>query len=130
MALALGFWQIFDPCMDPTPFSSESFTFSEKRLIYRGLLSLVKSNSGYGFCNNDQGHLAYAAGRGGCYDPNHDYETWGDSPVHNTLFKMMHSLSVEISAGEIDRSSEVSEYVFSWADFCRLAYGAYERAQK
>jgi len=103
------------------PFSS--FSFSEKRLIYQGLLALVNNNSGCGFCNNDQGHPAYAIGRKG----EHNYQQWGDSPEHNKLFNMMHTLSVELNAAEIDGQSEISEYVFSWQDFCILAYGAHER---
>lgn len=111
--------------MDSPQFTFDSLTFSEKQLIYRGLLSLVTSNSGYGFCNNDQGHPAYAIGKGGTYD----YEQWGDSPDHNRLFKMMHALSVELSAAEIDGSAEIGDYVFAWADFCRIAYHAYEHAK-
>src|SRR2546421_12650578 len=102
----------------------ESLTFSEKQLIYRGLLGLVNSNSGYGFCNNDQGHPAYAVGRSGTVD----YDQFGDSPERNHLFRMMHTLSVDLSAGEIDESSEIAEYVFCWADFCNLAYAAYQES--
>jgi hypothetical protein len=40
----------------------ESFEAKELAMIYQGLLCLVKSNSGVGFCNNDQGHPAYKAG--------------------------------------------------------------------
>jgi hypothetical protein len=106
-----------------SPFGS--LDFSEKQMVYLGLLSLVKSNSGVGFANRDQGHPAYVVGRNGT----HDYAQWGDSPERNTLFKMMHSLSVELSEAEIDGSSEISEYVFSWADFCALAYEAYLEAK-
>lgn len=98
------------------------FTHSERRLIYLGLLTLVKSNSGYGFCNGEQGHAAYVVGRSGKWD----YNTWGDSPEHNMLFKMMHTLSVSLVDSELDGSSEVSEYVFSWSDFCNIAHTAYE----
>ena len=100
-----------------------SLPFAEKLLIYRGLLALVEGNFGFGFCNNDQGHPAYGVGRGG----DADYEQWGDSPNHNLLFKMMHALSVELSAAETDNSAEISNYVFCWSDFCSLAYSAYER---
>ena len=101
-----------------SPFSA--LTFSEKQLVYRGLLSLVTNNSGYGFCNNDQGHPAYAVGQSG----KHDYKQWGDSPDHNRLFKLMHTLSVELSDAEIDGSAEIGDYIFSWSDFCHLAYAA------
>ena len=103
----------------------EALTFSEKRLVYLGLLSLVTSNSGHGFCNNDQGHPAYAIGSNG----GHDYQQWGDSPEHNQLFRMMHSLSVELNAADEDKSSEISDYVFSWADFCRIATEANKKTR-
>jgi hypothetical protein len=106
--------------------SFENLSFADKQLVYRGLLCLVTSNSGYGFCNNDQGHPAYAVGQSG----EHDSQQLGDSPDRNHLFQMMHTLSVELSAAEIDSSAEISDYVFCWADFCRLAYTAYERAKK
>jgi len=107
----------------PTPLGGLSF--SERKLIYQGLLSLVKSNSGIGFANHDQGHPAYATGRKGTFD----HAQWGDSPEHNQLFRLMHSLSVSLSEAEIDDSSEISEYVFSWSDFCHIAYSAYENAK-
>ena len=103
----------------------ENMSFREKALIYRGLLSFVQNNSGSGFANNDQGHPAYAVGRSGTIE----HKTWGDSPEHNLLFKMMHELSVDLSEAELDQSSEIGEYVFSWSDFCNLAYDAYERAE-
>lgn len=99
----------------------ERLSFSERQMIYFGLVSLVKSNSGVGFCNADQGHPAYAIGKGGEFD----FQQWGDSPKHNKLFRMMHSLSVSLSEAEIDGSSEVGDYVFCWADFCQMAYAAY-----
>jgi len=108
---------------DRSPFAS--LEFSEKAMIYQGLLSLVKSNSGIGFCNNNQGHPAYAIGREGKFD----YATWGDSPDRNRLFKMMHRLSVELCKAELDGSSEIGDYVFSWSDFCNIAYASYERAK-
>jgi hypothetical protein len=103
----------------------ESLSLSDKQLLYRGLLLLVTSNSGHGFVNGDQGHPAYAVGRTG----QHDYPTWGDSPDRNRLFQMMHTLSVELSDAEIDDSSEIGDYIFSWSDFCNLAYAAYNRAK-
>lgn len=108
------------------PTSFESFSFEEKQLIYNGLLALVKSNSGIGFCNADQGHPAYAFGR---KEGKYDHATFGDSPAANRLFKMMHALSVALIEAEDGRGSEISEYVLEWGDFCRLAYDAYERAK-
>ena len=107
-----------------SPFHQLKLT--EKRLVYRGLLLLVRSNSGHGFQNSDQGHLAYAIGRSGqC-----DYDLYGDSPERNKLFGLMHSLSVELSEAELDQSAEIPDYIFSWADFCHLAYAAYEQHKK
>ena len=104
----------------------KQFETSDKRMIYQGLLCLVRSNSGVGFCNGDQGHPAYAVGREGKYD----YQTFGDSPEHNRLFKMMHELSVALSEGDLDGSSELGNCIYSWADFCRIAYEAYEKHKK
>jgi len=111
--------------MEITPSKFESLSFTEKQMVYRGLLALVVNNSGFGFCNNDQGHPAYAIGRSGDVD----FSQWGDSPDSNRLFQMMHTLSVELSAPEIDSSSEIADYVFSWSDFCQLAYSAYETSK-
>lgn len=111
--------------MKPNPDPFEFISFSEKQLLYRGLLSLVTSNSGYGFHNNDQGQPAYAIGR----DGTQDYQKWGDSAEHNCLFKMMHTLSVELNEAAIDGTAELADYVFSWSNFCELAYTAYLRAQ-
>ncbi len=106
-------------------FPFEGLDFSEKQLILRGLIALVKSNSGFGFCNNDQGHPAYAVGRQGEFDFAH----YGDSPEHNKLFKLMHTLSVDLSSGAIDGSSEIVDFIFSWADFCLLGYSAREQPE-
>jgi hypothetical protein len=101
----------------------QHFDPSQKRLVYMGLLSLVKSNSGLGFQNSDQGLPAYAVGKRGEVDQ----QAWGDSPDNNKLFRMMHQLAIDLNAGEIDRSSEIQDYVFSWADFCSLAYEAHQK---
>ena len=106
-------------------YAFHGFSFPEKKIIYQGLLSLVKSNSGVGFCNSDQGHPAYAVGRSGKYD----YEQFGDSPERNNVYQMMHALSVSLSEAELDSSSEIREYVFCWTDFCTIAYQAYEEAK-
>jgi hypothetical protein len=104
----------------------EQLTIREKMMIYQGLLCLVKSNSGVGCCNNDQGHPAYKMGKEG----KQDHATFGDSPERNALFKMMHGLSVELCQSDSDDSSEIGDYIYSWQDFCRIAYEAYERAKK
>ena len=111
--------------MEPKPSPFAYLSFSDKQLLYQGLLSLVTSNSGHGFTNGDQGHPAYAVGRRG----NKDDMDFGDAPDRNRLFQMMHSLSVDLSAAEIDGNSEIRDYIFAWSDFCHLAYSAYERSR-
>lgn len=106
-------------------FSWEIIPFTERQYIYKGLLSLVQSNSGIGFCNNEQGHPAYAIGREGKFD----YIAWGDSPEKNKLFKIMQALSLSLCESEIDESSETTDYVFDWSGFCHLAYAAYEKSK-
>jgi len=100
----------------------DALSTSERHLIYESLRFAVKSNSGLGFLNADQGHPAYRVGRTG----GHDFHALGDAPEHNRLFKMMHELS--ISANAADESFSASgDLVFSWADFCRLATDAYDQ---
>jgi len=94
----------------------------ERYVIYRALLHAVQSNSGIGFHNSDQGHPAYRIGR----DGRHDHSMWGDSPEHNSLFRMMHELSVYLNEQELECPTK-TPYVFSWADFCRLATDAFDR---
>jgi hypothetical protein len=94
----------------------------ERHLVYETLLHAIKTNSGLGCANADQGHPAYRSGR----DGNSDYQTFGDSPERNTLFKMMHELSILMN--EQDESFRgTPDYVFSWADFCRLVTNAYDQ---
>lgn len=104
----------------------EKFEFREKAIIYQGLLCLVQSNSGIGFCNRDQGHPAYAYGKEGKYD----YAMFGDSPDHNSMFKMMNELTVALCEADADARSEIRKFVYSWSDFCQLAYAAYEEHKK
>lgn len=97
----------------------ESFGFSERYLIYRALLDRIRTCWGHGFLNNDQGHLAY---RFGCKNE-WNYKTWGDSPEHNTLYKMMNELSKSLKdCGDFRQN----DFIFSWADFCRIATSAYD----
>lgn len=104
----------------------EKFEPRDKAVIYQGLLCLIRSNSGVGFCNRDQGHPAYAAGKNG----KSDYSSFGDSPDHNRLFKMMHELTAALSEGDLDGSSEIEERINTWSDFCRIAYEAYEKHKR
>lgn len=96
----------------------EHLDSSSKRLLYNGLVALVRSNSGQGFHNNDQGHPAYVMGAQGKVD----HEQWGDSPTHNHLFKIMRELS-------LDTHTEQGRDPLAWQDFCELATSAYETSK-
>ena len=100
----------------------ETFSPSERHLIYESLLHAVKSNSGIGFANADQGHPAYRVGRSG----KHDYEAFGDAPERNILFRMMHELSVTANAAD-ESFTASGDLIFCWADFCTLAADAYDQ---
>ena len=96
----------------------ENMEIIDRYLIYQGLLNLVKSNSGVGFHNNDQGHTAYQVGCKGKWD----YEQWGDSPDRNRLYKMMHELSVALNETQFEAPT-----ITEWGDFCLLAVEAYDK---
>ena len=97
----------------------ESFDDSQRWLLLTALVDRVRANWGKGFHNNDQGHPAY---RGGCMEEI-DFKTWGDSPEHNTLYKMMKELSESLK----DYPDILPEdLIFSWKDFCKMATEAYK----
>lgn len=87
-------------------------------IIYDALIHSIDTNSGIGFHNNDQGHIAYLTG---AKDGSHDYEQWGDSPENNRLFKMLVCLSG-------DRGDSHSAQIRNWREFCERAYNAYRHA--
>ena len=62
-------------------------TDDEKYLIFRALVRMIKTSSGEGFLNHDQGHPAYTLGAQGEVNP----VAGGDSPKKNTLFKLLAS---------------------------------------
>lgn len=84
---------------------------------------MVKSNSGTGFANCNQDHVAYRTGRSGM----DDYNGLGDSPAHNTLYQLMKALG-----SGLDESGEFapSDIVTDWASFCILATDAYDKMKK
>jgi len=101
----------------------ESFDYGDRYVMYRALLHAIRSNLGYGFLNNDQGHPAYRLG------PNDEYSDggMGDSPEENALFKMMQELSASLKpSGEIRED----DMIVTWADFCHLAIDGYEKATR
>ena len=94
-------------------------TDDEKYLIFRALVLSIKTNSGDGFHNSDQGHPAYRAGAGG-----KDSANLGDSPEKNTLFKLLASFD-EAYHGEAPNPD-----LSTWKKFCAFAVDAYDRERK
>jgi hypothetical protein len=104
----------------------ENLDYSARETIYRGLLRLVKTNTGIGFLNNaDQGHPTYVLGAQGkpgiCEND--------DNPEKNTLYKMMRELSETLKHDECDTLEVCENYVFSWQDFCKMATEGYQQAR-
>jgi hypothetical protein len=104
----------------------ESFNINKKHLIYRALLHAVRSNTGRGFLNRDQGHLAYISGTTPRDTPM-DYTTAGDHPDHNELYKMMRELSDSLKD---DPEFKKSDLILSWHDFCTIAVNAHQESVK
>ncbi|HEX9912625.1 MAG TPA: hypothetical protein VGB01_05175 [candidate division Zixibacteria bacterium] len=101
----------------------EDLDSGQKYIIYSSFVYIVKSNSGIGFLNEDQGHPAYILGR----ESKNDYEKFGDSPEKNELYKMMKELS-EFLKDSLDFSRK--DLVFSWSDFCKMATDAYNKQKE
>ena len=85
-------------------------------IVYDALIHAVKTNSGIGFYNQDQGHPAYLAG---AEDGSRDQ---GDSPQENELYKMFVILSEKY--GRLKQTP-----VSNWRQFCQLAVDGYTRAK-
>jgi hypothetical protein len=85
-------------------------------LIYAALIHAVKTNSGIGFHNYDQGHPAYMAGA------EDGSEKHGESREENKLYQMLVRLS------EAHGKSQGAE-VRNWREFCQLAYRAHCKAK-
>ena len=81
-------------------------------VIYDALIHAIKTNSGIGFHNNDQGHPAYMSGA------EDGSENMGDTREENKLYQMLVRLS-----DRYGKSRGVQ--VRNWREFCQLAYGAY-----
>lgn len=89
----------------------------QKHLIFKALVRAIETNSGLGFHNNDQGHLAYASGAQG----QENLGTWGDSSEQNELFKLLASFDREFHEEDPDLST--------WQKFCAFAVGSYNRVR-
>ena len=96
-----------------------SFEFGQRYVLYTALLQSVRSCSGVGFHNCDQGHPAYRVGCEGKFDQ----QAWGDSPENNHLYGMMRELSESLRDC---KDFGPADFVFSWADFCRMATKAWD----
>ena len=92
-------------------------TDDEKYLIFSALVRMIKTSSGEGFLNGDQGHPAYTLGAQGKVDP----VMGGDPPEENTLFKLLASFD------QTYRSVVPNPDLSTWQKFCAFAVDAYNR---
>ena len=86
----------------------------DARLLYDCIVHAVKTNSGIGFHNRDQGHLIYAGVAIEITD-----ETLGEVPDDQELFSMLNRL-----AGIINKDTQTEVKVFTWPEFCKMAVDA------
>jgi len=84
-------------------------------IIYKAMIHAIKTNSGIGFHNCDQGHPAYVLGADGG-----DSSTMGDSPEKNLLYQMVKDLSWE-------HGEDAGQVINDWQDFCKLAVESYKK---
>jgi hypothetical protein len=102
----------------------EHFDSDDKFLIYGSLLNSVRANSGHGFINGDQGHLAYRTGAKGNTP---EFGISGDDPDHNRLYQMMRELSEALKDHPEVPSSQL---VLSWQDFCTMSVDSFDHPVK
>lgn len=82
--------------------------------IYQCLIHAIKTNSGIGFHNRDQGHPTYS---GGAEDGTRDD---ADSPEQNRLYQMLVALNEKYG-------QQSGTPVRNWREFCQLALDGYKR---
>lgn len=92
----------------------EGLTYSQKCLVYEGLLALIKS----GGADADQGHPKFALGAKAQYDEG----MCGRHPQDDDLFKMMHELTLDLHEANADGGAEIAEWVYTWQEYCILMY--------
>lgn len=86
----------------------------QQSVLYKALLSHVKSRTGDGFYNHDRFHPSYFPER----NLADTTDTGLDGPKRNTLYRAMHAMAPTVAeAGEIASD----ELVTDWPTFCRLA---------
>ncbi|SRR6266404_4789108 len=95
-------------------------TQGQKKLVFDGLMLLLKSDSDAGFLN-DKLSMAYVIG---AKTGDSDFKMHGDSPDRNKFYQMMVELSEDLR-GHPEMSK--SEFVNCWQDFCRIAVEAYRK---
>lgn len=93
-------------------------TQGQKKLVFDGLMLLLKSESNAGF-NNDKLGMAYVIG---AKTGDSNFKQHGDSPDRNDFFQMMVELSEDLRG-----HPEMSEHVNCWQDFCQIAIAAYRK---
>lgn len=85
-------------------------------IIYAALVHAIKTDSGIGFHNHDQGHPAYILG---AKDGREDMGDGRDNP----LFKMLVQLSETYG-------NSTGVPVRNWREFCQLAYESHCAAKQ
>jgi hypothetical protein len=88
-------------------------------IVYDALIHAIRTNSGIGFHNADQGHPAYLLGCEG----KSDYHELGDSPEENKLYQLLIGLSESLG-------DSAQPPIRTWQDFCRLAVDSYKRSKE
>ena len=89
---------------------------SDARLLYESLIHAIKTNSGIGFHNYDQGHLK----AGGAVQTND--ATLGEPSDDNELFSLVNRL-----AQIINKDSQSGVKVYTWTEFSKMAVDATKR---
>jgi len=90
-----------------------NLTDDQEYAIYLTIIHAIKTNSGVGFVNGDQGHLAYLSGAKG--EIGH-----GDSPDENNLFQVLSKLSHKFYG-------DVPFDLTTWEGFCLFATDSFNR---
>jgi hypothetical protein len=85
--------------------------------VFACLVFAIRSNSGIGFHNADQGHPFYVPG----HEPRINEDGYGDGPEKNELFIMVRDLSRLFGRTGATGHPKIE----TWNDFCVLAYNAY-----
>ena len=99
----------------------ENFDFHYRSTIYQSLLNSVRTNTGIGFHDNDQGHLAAYLHSSALKSKIDKSTGW---PEYNELYIMMKELSDSLKDCE---DIEANDLVPCWTEFCLLAVEGYNK---